>query len=61
MVNNTAVRNNIKKKEIPQLNNTIDTGASSGMISMRKYAERLLDMGLVTQESVNFIFAETAG
>ncbi len=59
LVNNTAVRNNIKKREIPQINNTIETSSSLGMISMRWYAERLLEMWMVTQESVNFIFAES--
>jgi Tfp pilus assembly pilus retraction ATPase PilT len=58
MLNTTAVRNNIKKREIPQLANIIETGANYGMISMQKYAENLLAQGKVDEATIQFIMAE---
>jgi len=58
MLNTTAVRNNIKKREIPQLANIIETWANYGMISMQKYAENLLAQGKVDEATIQFIMAE---
>ncbi len=55
MINQTSIKNNIKKREIDQLNNIIDTSAGSGMISLKKYAERLIQKGIVTAEEVAWI------
>ncbi len=60
MINTTAIRNNIKKMQIPQLNNTIDTWTSEWMITMKAYAERLINEWKVTQEAVQFIFEESS-
>jgi Tfp pilus assembly pilus retraction ATPase PilT len=43
MLNSLAVRNNIVKKQILQIDNVIETNNSNGMISMKQYAQRLLD------------------
>lgn len=61
MLNTTAVRNNIKKREIPQLANIIETWANYGMISMKKYAENLLAQGKVDEATIEFIMAENIG
>jgi Tfp pilus assembly pilus retraction ATPase PilT len=43
MLNTISIKNNIKKKEIPQLDNIIDTSTLIGMISLRRYAQKLID------------------
>lgn len=55
MLNTISVRNNIKKKEIPQLNNIIETGMSHGMISLKDYAKKLLDVWSVNQDEIERI------
>jgi len=60
MINTVAVRNNIKKREIPQLTNIIETGKWQGMMTMKQYAERLIESGKVIPENLAFIFSEEA-
>jgi twitching motility protein PilT len=55
MFTTPAVRNNVKKRDIAQINSLIETSAGAGMISMKKYAERLLEKGLITPEMVESI------
>ena len=55
MINTTAAKNNIKKREIPQIDSILDTGAQQGMISLVKYAERLVQKGLVDPKDVEWI------
>jgi twitching motility protein PilT len=43
MINTTSVRNNIKKREIEQIDNIIETSSLIGMITLKKYAQRLID------------------
>lgn len=43
MLNTTSVRNNIKKREIEQIDNIIETSSLIGMINLKKYAQRLID------------------
>ncbi|AKH32951.1 Twitching mobility protein [candidate division SR1 bacterium Aalborg_AAW-1] len=59
MINNTAVRNNIKKGDIKGIDNIIETSSSHGMISMKSYAQRLLSQGLISEESVQWLFLNT--
>lgn len=59
MINTTSIRNNIKKREIEQLNNIIETSSSAGMISLKKYAERLVDKKIVDPEAVDWIMKAT--
>ncbi len=58
MINTTAIKNNIKKRQIPQLYNTISTWASDWMITMSDYAEKLIVDWKVSEEEVQFIFEE---
>lgn len=55
MINTTSIRNNIKKREIKQIDNIIETSSSQGMISMKSYAQRLLNQGVITQDSVDWL------
>jgi Tfp pilus assembly pilus retraction ATPase PilT len=43
MLNSLAVRNNIVKRQILQIDNVIETNNANGMISMKQYAQRLID------------------
>ncbi len=49
------IRNNIKKRDISQINSLIETSAGSWMISMKKYAEKLLEKWLISHEVVDHI------
>lgn len=56
MVNNTAVRNNIKKRELKQIDSTIETSANAGMISMKSYGKRLVDQWVVNKADMERLF-----
>ena len=43
MLNNNAVKNNLKKREVDQMQNIIETSTQNGMISMKQYAKKLLE------------------
>ncbi len=58
MLNSISIRNNIKKREIKQIDNIIETSSAQGMISMQWYAQRLINQGIISQESVAWIFSE---
>lgn len=61
MINTTSIKNNIKKREIDQLNNIIETSSSVWMINLKKYAERLVEKKIVDQSTVDWIMnAKTA-
>jgi Tfp pilus assembly pilus retraction ATPase PilT len=55
MINTAAIKNNIKKMALPQIDNIIETGARQGMISLKQYAKRLVDAGIVDQETISWI------
>jgi len=61
MINTLAVKNNIAKRQIMQIDNVIETNNSNGMISMKQYAQRLLDKGIVTADSISFILGNAVG
>jgi len=52
MLNNSAVRNNLKKRELDQLNNILETSSQNGMITMKQYAKKLLERGIIDQAEV---------
>ncbi len=56
MLNNTAVRNNIKKWDIRWIDNIIETSSNIGMISMKSYTQRLLQQWLIDESSVSWLF-----
>lgn len=55
MLNSLAIRNNIGKKQIPQIDNVIETNNAQWMISMKQYAQRLVDRKIVNPDAVWFI------
>jgi twitching motility protein PilT len=56
MLNNTAVKNNIKKRELAQIDNIIETSSNQWMISLKQYAKRLIELWIISTESVSRIF-----
>ena len=55
MLNNSAVKNNLKKREVDQMQNIIETSTQNGMISMRQYAKKLLERDIINQEDVEWL------
>ena len=55
LLNNNAVRNNLKKREIEQMQNIIETSSQNGMITMKQYAKKLLDRQVVDQIEVDWL------
>lgn len=55
MLNTTSVRNNIKKKEIEQLDNIIETSSLIGMINLKKYTQRLIDKQIIDPKEVDWL------
>jgi Tfp pilus assembly pilus retraction ATPase PilT len=60
MLNNSAVKNNLKKREVDQMQNIIETSTQSGMISMRQYAKKLLERGIVNAEDIDWLINNKA-
>ena len=57
MLNNNAVKNNLKKREIDQMQNIIETSTQNWMISMAQYAKKLLEINLINQKDVDWILS----
>lgn len=60
MLNTTSVRNNIKKREIEQLDNIIETSSLIGMINLKKYGQRLIDKQIIDPKEVDWLLKGTA-
>ncbi len=60
MLNTTSVRNNIKKREIEQLDNIIETSSLIGMINLKKYSQRLIDKQIVDPKEVDWLMKGTS-
>lgn len=58
VVANGAIRNLIRQKEMAQIQSTIQTGADSGMISMKRYADQKRDKGLIREEDYRDYFTD---
>lgn len=50
MNNNDAIANLIRQNKTFQINSVIETSSSSGMITMKKYIENLLQTGFISKE-----------
>lgn len=55
LLNNNAVRNNLKKREVDQMQNIIETSTQNWMISMRQYAKKLLERDIINQSDVEWL------
>ena len=53
MLNTTSIKNNIKKREIAQLDNIIETSSLIGMISLKKYAQRLTEANIIDPKELD--------
>jgi len=55
MINTPAVRNNIKRRQLQQIDNIIETGSKQWMILLKQYANRLVNEGLTSEDNVSWI------
>jgi len=55
MINTPAVRNNIKRRQLQQIDNIIETGSKQWMILLKQYAKRLVNDGLTSEKNVSWI------
>ncbi len=56
MINTSAVRNNIKKRQLAQVDNIIETWMKQWMYTLQQYAQRLIQEGFITEEAVSWLF-----
>lgn len=56
LINTSAVKNNIKKRQLAQVDNIIETAMKQWMTTLVQYAKRLVEDGSVTKESVSWLF-----
>lgn len=56
LINTTAIKNNLKKMDLSQIDSTIESSTAQGMISMAQYARKLVDKGLIHQKDVEWLF-----
>ena len=55
MINTPAVRNNIKRRQLQQIDNIIETGSKQWMILLKQCAKRLVNEWLTTEDYVSWI------
>ncbi len=56
MINNSSIKNNIKKKDINQLDNIIWTSNNYWMITMKQYAELLIQKWIIDKADVEWLY-----
>ena len=56
MINNSSIKNNIKKKDINQLDNIIWTSNNNWMITMKQYAELLIKKWIINKSDVEWLY-----
>lgn len=55
MINTPAVRNNIKRRQLQQIDNIIETWSKQWMILLKQYARRLITEWITTEDYVSWI------
>ena len=55
MLNSTAIKNNLKKNDISQIDATIEGSTWSGMISMDQYAKKLIDKWVINEKDIEWM------
>lgn len=55
MLNSTAIKNNLKKNDINQIDSTIEASTTAGMISMDQYAKKLIDKGAINAKDLEWM------
>ena len=56
LLNTVAIKNNLKKMDLAQVDSTIETSPMYGMISMQQYAKKLVDRQLINPKDVEHPF-----
>lgn len=59
MINNNSIKNNIKKRDINQLDNIISTSNASWMITMKQYADILLSKWIIDKADIERLYDST--
>jgi Tfp pilus assembly pilus retraction ATPase PilT len=52
-LNNTAVKNNLRNKNIDQVDNIMESSYMQGMIKLKQYAERLIEKNIIDKSDVD--------
>ena len=60
LLSNNAVKNNLKKRDIDQIQNIIETSTQNWMISMRQYANKLIERNIINQSDVEWLLSNMA-
>jgi len=55
LINTPAVRNNIKRRQLQQIDNIIETGSKQWMTLLKQYAKRLVNEWITTEDNVSWI------
>lgn len=55
MLNTQSIKTNIKKQDMNQINNIIKTSNTVWMITLKQYAETLIDKGIINPNDVEWI------
>ena len=55
LINTPAVRNNIKRRQLQQIDNIIETGSKQWMTLLKQYAKRLVNEWVTTEDNVSWI------
>ncbi|MEI8253407.1 MAG: hypothetical protein WCG25_06805 [bacterium] len=53
MLNNTAIKNNLRNKNIDQVDNIMESSYMQGMIKLKQYAERLIEKNIIDKSDVD--------
>jgi twitching motility protein PilT len=59
MLNTPWVRNNIKKRQLSQIDSMIETWLKQWMVSVEQYAKKLIDENMVSEETLSWVFNKT--
>lgn len=57
LINTSAVKNNIKRRQLPQIDNILETWTKQWMITLPQYAKRLVTEWATKEEYVSWIFS----
>jgi len=53
LLNNTAIKNNLRNKNIDQVDNIMESSYMQGMIKLKQYAERLIEKNIIDKSDVD--------
>lgn len=58
MLNNTAIKNNLKQKSADLVDNIIESGYNQWMIKLKQYAERLIEKNIINKSDVERLLTQ---